>query len=412
MVQLGIIKEDNIMSDNTNNGFPVPEEPLTRVEQYLSAIAGVTSSSDIPEEPLTRIEAYLNKIIENGGGGGGTSDYDDLDNRPQVNSHTLTGNMSSSDLGLQSDVMTGYEEPSATGAIEETDTVLEAMGKLEKKADDNQSNISSFHKASGTDVYYQETEPTVSDIPTGSYWISTSGVKTYGTGATKTGALPITFVSNGDNLSDYTIIGANGGVGEQTENIFNKNVTWYRNNFTDSTNHTDTSTTRIKSDIQDISDSNSYMSLKIFAPLTNMRILGIGFFGDDVTTPLQASTGTVTNTTVIQPIPAGAKHYYILLGDDTGGITSDTKTALASAQICAIYGNTLPSNYIPYGYFIPVTCGGATKNIYIDNQLGASDSISYATAQVDIPTTNGSNTLTVGTTVQPTSISITYTGWK
>ena len=48
-----------------------PAEPLTREEQYLSAIAGVTSSSDIPAKPLTRIEEYLNKIVENGGGGGG-----------------------------------------------------------------------------------------------------------------------------------------------------------------------------------------------------------------------------------------------------------------------------------------------------------------------------------------------------
>lgn len=38
-----------------------------------------------------------------GGGGGGTSDYDDLDNRPQINSVTLTGNKSASDLGLLSD---------------------------------------------------------------------------------------------------------------------------------------------------------------------------------------------------------------------------------------------------------------------------------------------------------------------
>ena len=67
MVQLGIIKEDNIMSDNTNNGFPVPEEPLTREEQYLSAIAGVTEATEIPDKPLTRVEAYLNKIVEDGG---------------------------------------------------------------------------------------------------------------------------------------------------------------------------------------------------------------------------------------------------------------------------------------------------------------------------------------------------------
>ena len=58
------------MSDNIN-GFPVPEEPETREEQYLSAIAQVTPATQIPSEPLTRIEAYLDKIVENGGGGGG-----------------------------------------------------------------------------------------------------------------------------------------------------------------------------------------------------------------------------------------------------------------------------------------------------------------------------------------------------
>lgn len=78
MVQLGIIKEDKTMSDNINNTNP-PSEPLTRVEQYLSAIAGVTSSSEIPEKPLTRIEEYLNKIVENGGGGGGGGGFTPTD---------------------------------------------------------------------------------------------------------------------------------------------------------------------------------------------------------------------------------------------------------------------------------------------------------------------------------------------
>lgn len=62
------------MSDNINiqsQSTDPPSKPLTREEQYLSAIAGVTSSEDIPEKPLTREEKYLNKIVENGGGGGG-----------------------------------------------------------------------------------------------------------------------------------------------------------------------------------------------------------------------------------------------------------------------------------------------------------------------------------------------------
>ena len=39
--------------------------------------------------------------IELGGGGSGTTNYNELDNKPQINSVTLSGNKSSSDLGLQ-----------------------------------------------------------------------------------------------------------------------------------------------------------------------------------------------------------------------------------------------------------------------------------------------------------------------
>jgi hypothetical protein len=45
---------------------------LTRIEQYLGAIARDTIEG-IPEEPLTRIEQYLDYIVHNGGGGGGDS---------------------------------------------------------------------------------------------------------------------------------------------------------------------------------------------------------------------------------------------------------------------------------------------------------------------------------------------------
>lgn len=46
--------------------------------------------------------------------------------------------------------------------------------------DTNKNNISSFHKASGTDIYFQEDEPT-GTIVQGSYWISRSGNKKYET---------------------------------------------------------------------------------------------------------------------------------------------------------------------------------------------------------------------------------------
>ena len=46
----------------------IPNEPLTRAEQYLNKIA--TGSGNTPDEPLTRIEMYLAEIAKNEGGGG------------------------------------------------------------------------------------------------------------------------------------------------------------------------------------------------------------------------------------------------------------------------------------------------------------------------------------------------------
>lgn len=44
--------------------------------------------------------------VNGGGGGGGTSDYEQLENKPQINSVTLTGNKTGSDLGLLSNTAT------------------------------------------------------------------------------------------------------------------------------------------------------------------------------------------------------------------------------------------------------------------------------------------------------------------
>ena len=43
----------------------------------------------------------IQELLEiNGGGGGGTSDYDDLTNKPSINGVSLSGDMSADDLGL------------------------------------------------------------------------------------------------------------------------------------------------------------------------------------------------------------------------------------------------------------------------------------------------------------------------
>ena len=63
-------------------------EPKSRKESYLAKATGMDVT--IPDEPRSRLEQYLAAIAE-GGGGGGTSDFDELTNRPKYNGTTMTG---------------------------------------------------------------------------------------------------------------------------------------------------------------------------------------------------------------------------------------------------------------------------------------------------------------------------------
>ena len=78
--------------------------------------------------------------------------------------------------------MTGYEIAEETAAIEATDTLNEAMGKLEKGVSDNETNISLLQgktdriimdDTEDTLLFVQATQPT-GTIPEGSIWINTA----------------------------------------------------------------------------------------------------------------------------------------------------------------------------------------------------------------------------------------------
>jgi len=63
--------------------------------------------------------------VMDGQGGGGTSDYTVLTNKPQINGHTLTGNQTAADLGLGT-----YSKPS--GGIPKTDLASDVQTSLRK----------------------------------------------------------------------------------------------------------------------------------------------------------------------------------------------------------------------------------------------------------------------------------------
>ena len=65
-----LTRTEQYLNRTATGGGTIPDEPLTRAEMYLNKIA--TGSGDTPEQPLTRMEQYLDYIAENGGGGGGS----------------------------------------------------------------------------------------------------------------------------------------------------------------------------------------------------------------------------------------------------------------------------------------------------------------------------------------------------
>lgn len=75
------------------NDLPTPAPNL---EKFAAKAAGMDIETPTP---VTNMEKYLDAIAK---GGGGTSDYTDLTNKPQINGVTLSGNKTASDIGCAS----------------------------------------------------------------------------------------------------------------------------------------------------------------------------------------------------------------------------------------------------------------------------------------------------------------------
>lgn len=80
------------------------DEPITRQEMYLSYLNGNTDIT-LPQ-PITRLERYLYYLCLNGagsegGGGSGTTNYNNLQNKPSINNVELVGNITTDELGIQ-----------------------------------------------------------------------------------------------------------------------------------------------------------------------------------------------------------------------------------------------------------------------------------------------------------------------
>lgn len=78
----------------------MPELP-GRDEQIIQSIIDGTEYTRVPQSRIEYLLLQLKQVIENGR----TSDYNDIENKPQINSVTLVGNKSLSDLGIVNPIM-------------------------------------------------------------------------------------------------------------------------------------------------------------------------------------------------------------------------------------------------------------------------------------------------------------------
>lgn len=63
-----LTRGEQYLAKTAGQDVTLPDEPLTRMEQYLAKIAGQDVAT--PDVPQSRVEQYLDYIAENGGGGG------------------------------------------------------------------------------------------------------------------------------------------------------------------------------------------------------------------------------------------------------------------------------------------------------------------------------------------------------
>lgn len=77
------------------------EVPQSRTEAILRATIDGQEYNNLPESRIEALLLELKEVIESGGGGGGTGDYNNLVNQPQINGHTLVGNMTPAELQIE-----------------------------------------------------------------------------------------------------------------------------------------------------------------------------------------------------------------------------------------------------------------------------------------------------------------------
>ena len=219
------------------------------------------------------------------------------------------------------------------------------------------------------------------------------------------GTVPITFTTTGSKLEDYTINGTYEGVGDSSINYFSGTLEYGGIYFADGQLFNDASRLR-PTDYVELEAGDYLISIEKSNTGQNLNFSAWLFLygaGDAHT-----YVGTLRDEWIPFPFrfTVGANLVIkFVIAQDMGG----SSTPLDPAYISVV--KIQPRKTITNGYTIPVvvSSGGSsqTTTLTVNKPLEISDSLTFLSAGVNIPTYNGENTLTVDTVSKPT-VSVLY----
>ena len=210
------------------------------------------------------------------------------------------------------------------------------------------------------------------------------------------GVPPLSFPSNGNNLLNYRIDGANGGVGDRTKNLLENTAT----------TQTINGITVTVNDDKSINLSGTSSELTYVDINTNFNSSELAGYYLKLIFPENYVSAT---SSIIVRISSQNSRTSLQDFTTTKLINDNGNNNRLAIRINGNY--TIPDNFKLYlmvsqnsndnyePYIEPTT-----TNIYLDEPIGANESESLSDTNVNIPTINGTNILSIDTTVQPSNV--------
>ena len=296
---------------------------------------------------------------------------------------------------------------------------------INKKAGGIEESQNNYIEMKSGQRVYADTEEPYGNIEVGSIGVGfDSGLREFGVGAKKSATtFPVTFGTDGTPITNYTIYGNSGGVGDRSTNYVDRMnldaVGLYPNQTTGTVEAPIGSNYSIIIPVSSLTDC--FFSINRETTTWNRcRLAGYATYPEVGTTAtfVDNITGTATDDTSGNyyynsngEIPAGTNYIMVFLASNISSISSvDIFREAVKASKPMLTSGTEKLPYVKY-YSIPITCNSVTSEISLDAPLATGESVTYEDSGSPIYTVDGQNTMAFGSTVAPAKIEFEYVGW-